>query len=184
MNSGTQDSLDLAALRYPIGKRKSRMVFSAASRATTMDEIEELPACIGDAAGGLTAAQLDTPYRPGGWTVRQVVHHVADAHLVIYVRARIALTEDDPPVKTWDEVTWAELPDAKAMPIDTSLAIIGAVHARLTHLLRALSPDQFARTMRHPEWGVIPLDELIEICAWHGRHHTAHIVRLRERRGW
>lgn len=179
-------STDMLELQYPIGKRVhgTGKVFTSASRRAAIDDIAELPANLRQAVAGLTIAQLDTPYRPGGWTVRQVVHHLADAHVVLYARAKIALTEDNPPVKMWDEDTWAELPDAKAMEIDGSLAIVDAVHARFVHLLNLLAPDQFGRTMQHPVWGVIPLDELVEICAWHGRHHTAHICALRTRNGW
>ncbi|HEY2164929.1 MAG TPA: DinB family protein, partial [Gemmatimonadaceae bacterium] len=119
-----------------------------------------------------------------GWTVRQVVHHVADAHMVLYTRARTAVTEDNPFVKTWDEERWAELPDAKAMAIDGSLAIIDAVHTRFVHLLRALAAAQWERTMRHPDWGVISIDSLVDLCAWHGKHHTAHVVELRRRNSW
>jgi hypothetical protein len=183
MQPDDASSTDALALRYPIGKRAPRTVFSRASRSAAIDDIAELPPNLRQAVAGLSVAQLDTPYRPGGWTVRQVVHHLADAHVVLYARAKIALTEDNPPVKMWDEVTWAELPDA-AMPIDASLAIVDATHARFVYLLNMLMPDQFGRTMTHPMWGVIPLDELIEICAWHGKHHTAHICALRKRNGW
>jgi hypothetical protein len=179
-------STDRMALQYPIGKRVpgTGTVFTSASRRAAIDDIAKLPANLRQAVVGLTIAQLDTPYRPDGWTVRQVVHHLADAHLVLYARAKIALTEDNPPVTTWDEVTWAELPDARTMPVDGSLSIVDAVHARFIYLLNRLLPDQFGRTIRHPLWGVIPVDELIEICAWHGRHHTAHIRALRTRNGW
>lgn len=175
---------DTADLRYPIGRHTRRTAFSAESRAATIASIERTPANFRRASAGLTDAQLDTPYRPDGWTVRQVVHHLADAHLVLYTRTKIALTEDNPPVKMWDEVTWAELLDARRMPIDGSLSIIDAVHARLVHLLKTLTPEQFGRTMRHPEWGVVSIDWLADLAAWHGEHHTAHISELRKRRGW
>lgn len=177
-------SAELTALRYPIGERATRTVLSSEARAAAIEEIENLPADLHRAVAGLTDAQLDTPYRPDGWTVRQVVHHLADAHSIIATRVRTALTEDDPPVKMWDEVPWAELPDAKAMPIDVSLSIVDAVHARFTYLLRALTPKQFARTSRHPDWGTIPVDYLVDLCVWHGKHHTAQISALRERSGW
>lgn len=175
---------EMLALQYPIGTRDSHREFTSATRRAAIDDIAVLPADLRAAVADLDDTQLDTPYRPGGWTVRQVVHHVADANVVIYTRARIALTEASPPVKTWDEVTWAELPDARTMPIDASLAMLAAVHARLTHLLNQLSPDQGARTMSHPVWGVMPVDDLVELCAWHGKHHVAHIVALRKRKGW
>lgn len=175
---------ELETLRYPIGRREQRAEYSTASRNASIDDIAALPASVRQIVAALADTQLDTPYRRGGWTVRQVVHHVADAHLVLYVRARIALTEDNPSVKVWDEVTWAELPDARTMPIDASLSILDAVHARFVHLLARLTPEQFGRTMQHPMWGVVPIDELVEICAWHGRHHAAHIRTLRKRNGW
>jgi DinB family protein len=175
---------DAGDLRYPIGRYAPHTPFSDASRAATIASIEQTPAKFRRASAGLTDAQLDTPYRPDGWTVRQVVHHLADAHMVLYARTKIALTEDNPPVKMWDEVTWAELLDARSMPIDGSLAIIDAVHARLVHLLETLTPDQFGRTMKHPEWGVVSIDWLVGLCAWHGEHHTAHVSELRKRRGW
>lgn len=172
------------ALQYPIGKRVPRMAFSSESRAAAIGEMAALPANLRRAIAGLSDAQLDTPYRPGGWTVRQVVHHLPDAHVVLYARTKIALTEDNPAVTLWDEVEWAELPDATAMAIDASLSMADAVHARFVHLLGMLTPDQFRRTLRHPLWGVIPVDDLVEICAWHGRHHVAHICALRTRSGW
>lgn len=175
---------DRQALRYPIGTRTPRTSFSSASRQAAIDEIASLPDSLWHAVAGLSDVQLDTPYRPAGWTVRQVVHHLADAHVVIYARVKIALTEHEPPVTLWDEIEWAELPDAKTMAIHASLAILDAVHARLVHLLNLLSPGQFERTLRHPVWGTIPVDELVEICAWHGRHHVAHVRALRTRCGW
>lgn len=177
-------SFDMLAVRYPIGKRAPRTAFSAESRKAAIDAVAEMPGNLRRAVAGLTDPQLDTLYRPGGWSVRQVVHHLADAHLVLYARAKLALTDDNPPVALWDEVNWAELPDAKAMAIDASLAIVDAIHARFVHLLRALTAEQCGRTLRHPIWGVIPVDELVEICAWHGKHHVAHICGLRERSGW
>lgn len=187
MHPGTMSSMssaELSALRYPIGKRATRTELSSEARATAIDEIMHLPADLRRVVAGLTDAQLDTPYRPEGWTVRQVVHHLADAHAIIATRVRTALTEDNPPVKMWDEVPWAELPDARAMPIDVSLAMVDAVQARLTYLLKALTPDQFARTSRHPEWGTITVDYLVDLGVWHGKHHTAQIRALRERSGW
>jgi hypothetical protein len=171
-------------LRYPIGTFAPRTSFTAESRAGAIASIERMPANLRRAVAGLADAQLDTPYRPGGWTVRQVVHHVADAHMVLYTRVKVAQTEDNPPVKTWDEVTWAELVDAKRMPIDGSLAILDAVHARLVHFLETLAPDRFSRTTTHPDWGVVSIDGLVDLCRWHGDHHTAHISELRKQRGW
>ena len=175
---------DAPDLRYPIGKRVPRSSHTAESRAAAIKVIAATPARLKKAVAGRTKKQLDTPYRPGGWTVRQVVHHVADSHMNAYVRTRLTLTEDNPPVKPYDESKWAELSDAKTMPIEGSLAIIEALHARWVHLLRALPPAQLARTMFHPEHGKISLDALLEIYAWHGPHHTAHVSELRRREGF
>jgi len=183
-HTNTTSSTEMLSLRYPIGERVRRATHTRASRAVAIDDIAALPANLRQEVAGLTDIQLDTPYRPDGWTVREVVHHLADAHLVLCVRAKVALTEDCPPVMLWDEVTWAELPDATTMPIETSLAIVDAVHARFVFLLKALAPHQFDRSINHPVWGVVPVDELVEICAWHGKHHIAHITALRTRIGW
>lgn len=171
-------------LRYPIGKRVPRTSFTTESRATAIQTIADTPARLSKAVSGLTESHLDTPYRPGGWTVRQVVHHVADSHMNAYVRTRLALTEDNPPVKPYDEAKWAELPDSTTLPIEGSLQIIAALHARWVHLLRALPPEQLSRTMHHPEHGSLSLDALLEIYAWHGPHHTAHVTELRKRSGF
>ena len=171
-------------LRFPIGKRVPRTSHTVESRAVAIQTIADTPANLKRAVTGLTDAHLDTPYRPGGWTVRQVVHHVADSHMNAYVRTRLALTEENPLVKPYDEAKWAELPDAKTLPIEGSLAIIAALHERWVHLLRALPADQLGRTMHHPEHGDISLDALLEIYAWHGPHHTAHVTELRKRSGF
>jgi hypothetical protein len=168
-------------LRYPIGKRVPRATITAESRAAAIQTIAETPEKLKKAVTGLTAAQLDTPYRPGGWTVRQLVHHIADSHMNAYVRTRLALTEDNPAVKPYDEAKWAELPDAKTLPIEGSLAIIAALHERWMHLVRSLPADQLSRTMFHPEHGAISIDVVLEIYAWHGPHHTAHVTELRRR---
>jgi len=175
---------DTPDLRYPIGKRVPRASHTAESRAAAIQIIADTPARLKKAVTGLTEKQLDTPYRPGGWTVRQVVHHVADSHMNAYVRTRLALTEDNPPVKPYDESKWAELPDAKVMPIAGSLAIIEALHERWVHLLRALPAEKLSSTMFHPEHGKITIDALLEIYAWHGPHHTAHVTELRKREGF
>ena len=136
------------------------------------------------AVAGLNDEQIDTPYREGGWTVRQVVHHVADSHMNAYVRARLTLTEDRPLVQPYDEKVWAVLHDARTAPIEPSLALIEGLHARFVALLRSLSPSDFTRTFRHPETGEWSLERLVAFYAWHGKHHTAHIRSLRERMGW
>jgi len=132
----------------------------------------------------LSTEQLDTPYRPGGWTVRQVVHHLPDSHLNSYIRFRLALTEKEPTIKPYDQERWAELDDAKTAPIEPSLALLEALHQRWIMLLRSLIPADFARTFNHPEMGIVTLDATLRLYEWHGRHHTAHITSLRERMGW
>lgn len=173
-----------ADLRYPIGSFPELRLFSSETRAAAIADIQETPTQLAMAVSGLTDAQLDTPYRPEGWTVRQVVHHLADAHMVLSTRVRTALTAPDSRVTMWDEEGWAGLPDAKTMPIGGSLTIVEAVHDRAVHLLRALTPDDWSRAIRHPEWGIVPVDTLVNRWAWHGKHHTAHILGLRRRTGW
>ena len=171
-------------LQYPIGCFEWRGSNSDADRQRYLDEIEQAPARMRVAVARLSDSQLDTPYRPGGWTVRQVVHHVPDSHLNSYVRFRLALTEEKPTIKPYDESRWAELTDARTAPIEISLAFLESLHARWMLLLRNLRPEDFAREFRHPELGVVSLDKNIAIYAWHGRHHVAHITSLRERMGW
>lgn len=172
------------ALRFPIGKFLPMAQVSDSALTKWIGEIEALPDALFGAVQGLTLDQLDTPYRPGGWTVRQVVHHVADSHINSYVRYRLALTEDSPVIKTYREAAWAELWDAKSLPVEVSLDLLRALHQRWVVLLRSMTPDQFARTFTHPENGTMRLDVNTGLYAWHGRHHTAHITRLRDRNGW
>jgi hypothetical protein len=156
-----------------------------ARRAACVARIAAAPAALRAAVAGLSEAQLDTPYRPGGWTVRQVVHHVPDSHLNAYVRIRLALTEDTPTIKPYEEARWAELPDARTLPIDTSLALLEGLHARWVALLGVLGAADGARQFHHPEHGrLITVDELIAMYAWHGEHHVAHVTSLRARNGW
>lgn len=133
---------------------------------------------------GLNSEQLSTPYREGGWTVRQVIHHVPDSHMNAYVRSKLALTETDPTIKPYDEAAWAELVDSRDTPVDVSLALLEALHVRWVTVLRAMSAADFARPFRHPELGPVPLEKNLALYAWHGKHHTAHIVNLRERMQW
>src|SRR5215472_10806744 len=170
--------------RYPIGNFEMPARVTSARREQAMDEIRSLPAKIRAAVKGLKEAQLDTPYRTGGWTVRQVVHHVPDSHLNAYVRLKLALTETEPTIKTYQEGRWAELGDVKATPIETSLALLENLHKRWVVLLRSLERDDWARKFRHPDWGLVTVDFLLAQYAWHGRHHVAHITSLREREGW
>jgi hypothetical protein len=174
----------MADLRYPVGKFNFEEDPTAEQTQQAIDEIAATPANLRAAVSGLTDAQLDTPYREGGWTVRQVVHHVVDSHLNSYIRFRFALTEDEPTIKPYDEAVWAELIDAKSSPVEVSLALLEPLHERWVTLLRSLTPEDFKRQFRHPEIGAVTLEKNVGLYAWHGKHHTAHITGLREREGW
>jgi hypothetical protein len=174
-----------ADLRYPIGRFEYDGGAAADQRAAWIADVAGLPAQLRAAVGGLAPGQLDTPYRPGGWTVRQVVHHLPDSHLNAYTRFKLALTESGPTIKPYDEGAWAELEDVRVTPPDVSLALLDALHDRLVRLLRSMGPDDFARTFRHPERArALALDETLALYAWHGRHHVAHVTALRDRMGW
>lgn len=171
--------------RYPIGPFRFDGETSPGRREQWIGEIAAAPAQLRSAVDGLSAAQLDTPYRTGGWTVRQVVHHLPDSHLNAYTRIKLALTEEEPTIKPYEEARWAELPDARTGPVEPSLALLASLHQRWLLLLRQLRPADFERRFRHPEHGrIFGLDETIALYAWHGRHHVAHITALRGRMGW
>jgi hypothetical protein len=174
----------LSDLAYPIGTFAWGGPAGAADRARRIDEIAAAPAALRAAVAGLTDAQLDTPYRPGGWTVRQVVHHVPDSHVNAYARFKLAVTEDVPAIKPYREAAWAELADVRTVPVATSLALLDALHERWVVFLRSLGEAEWARTFRHPDLGVVPLEKNLALYAWHGRHHVAHVTALRERMGW
>jgi DinB superfamily len=171
-------------LRYPIGQFQDAGPFTDEQRQRLIDQLAAAPTKLRAAVEGLSAQQLETPYRPGGWTVRQVVHHLPDSHLNSYIRFRLALTEDEPTIKPYYENRWAELDDARHAPIDLSVALFEALHRRWVLLLRSLRPQDLARTFIHPELGVVDLEKNLSLYAWHGRHHVAHITSLRERMGW
>ncbi|MFL6277469.1 MAG: YfiT family bacillithiol transferase [Blastocatellia bacterium] len=171
-------------LRFPIGQFNWEGESSPAQREQFINDISELPARLRAAVAGLTDEQFDTPYRDGGWSVRQVVHHLADSHLNSYVRFRLALTEETPTIKAYDEAQWAELEDARRAPVEVSLALIESLHDRWVRLLRSLQPEDFAREFRHPERGTVSLDANLGLYSWHGKHHAAHITNLRQRMGW
>jgi hypothetical protein len=171
-------------LRYPVGKFQFPESVSARELATFIDQIEDAPAKLRAAVSGLSESQLDTPYRPGGWTVRQLAHHVPDSHMNSYVRFRLALTEDEPVIKPYEEGRWAELADARTLPVSPSLALLDSLHARWVPLLRSLSDDDWKRTFRHPDLGLVSLENNAALYAWHGRHHVAHVTALRERMHW
>jgi hypothetical protein len=174
----------MSDLRYPTGKFVRDPDSTPEKIAAWIDAIEAAPGRLRAAASGLSPEQLDTPYRPGGWTVRQVVHHVPESHMNAYVRFKLALTEDEPTIKPYDEGRWAELADVRDTPIEVSLALLDALHRRWVILLRSLSPADLTRRLIHPEMGVLALDTVLQLYAWHGRHHTAHVTALRERMGW
>jgi uncharacterized damage-inducible protein DinB len=171
-------------LRYPIGRANRKASLPPDERRAAIDAIANTPGALRAAVSGLSEAQLDTPYRPGGWTVRQLVHHVADSHMNAYLRFRFALTEENFTVKPYNEAVWAELEDARTMPAEVSLSLLDAMHQRWVTLLRATPPAAFARELTHPENGPMTLDSLLGTYAWHGRHHTAHVTGLRERMAW
>jgi hypothetical protein len=171
-------------LRYPIGKFQRPAALSAAERRTAIDEIAAAPAQLRAAVKGLTEAQLETPYRPDGWTVRQVVHHVPESHLNAYTRFKLALTEDTPTIKPYDENGWSRTDDVRTTPIETSLVLLESLHDRWVRLLDSVSEAEFDRKLTHPESGVMNLHQLLALYQWHGKHHVAHVTTLRERNGW
>ena len=171
-------------LRYPVGRLQEEGPLGAARRLELIEQIAETPERLRAAIHGLDHRQLDTPYRPGGWTVRQVIHHVPDSHLNAYVRFKLALTEETPTIKPYAEALWAALPDTGRTAPEVSLTLLDALHKRWVILLRAMDDEGFARTLKHPELGLRTLDQMLALYAWHGRHHVAHVTSLREREGW
>jgi uncharacterized damage-inducible protein DinB len=170
--------------RYPIGKFHYEGSMNEGQKQAYLDDIAQTPAKLREAVKGISDVQLDTPYRPGGWTVRQVVHHVPDSHLNSYVRFKLALTEDEPTIKPYAEDRWAELADTKATPIEVSLTLLDSLHDRWVRLLRSLTAEEWKRTFRHPDLGPMTLEKTLALYAWHGRHHVAHVTELRARSGW
>jgi len=171
-------------LRYPVGKFDMQGEVTDGQRPALIQQIADTPTNLRAAVKGLNEQQLDTTYRPGGWTVRQVVHHLPDSHMNSYIRFKLAVTEQQPTIKPYEEALWAELFDAKTAPIETSLLLLEALHQRWVMFLQSLKPANFARTLLHPENGVMKVDTLLRLYAWHGRHHVAHITALRTRMGW
>lgn len=169
--------------RFPLGKFERPAAFTAATRAEAILTVRELPLRLAEAVRGLNEQQLDTPYRDGGWTVRQLVHHVADSHTNCLLRFKLALTEENPAIKAYRQDAWAGLADSR-LPVEVSLRLIAAVHERWVALLESMTPPDFERCFVHPENGPQSLNLALAIYAWHSRHHTAHITRLRERKGW
>jgi hypothetical protein len=177
----TQPAVDLS---YPIGKFQWAGFNTDADRRRYFDQIAEAPGKLRTAVAGLSPQQLDTPYRPGGWTVRQVVHHVPDSHLNAYIRFKWTLTEHEPMIKAYDEKAWANTAEIAGTPIEVSLALLENLHKRWVSLLRHMKPDDFGRKLKHPELGIVELDRYLAMYAWHSQHHVAHIVGLRQREGW
>ena len=175
---------DLDAIRYPIGKVQIVEHVTPQDRSRWIGQIAEAPARLRSALAGLSDQQLDRRYREGGWTLRQVAHHLADEHANAFGYFKKAVTEDDPPVNVYVEPRWAETKDAREAPVELSLDLLTALHARWIILLNSLSEEDFARAYAHGRRGRVSLDEGIQLYAWHGRHHTAHITSLREREGW
>jgi uncharacterized damage-inducible protein DinB len=175
---------DLDDLRFPIGRFSPPSVSLAETRAAHIENLGMLAGRLRAAVSGLSDSELDTPYRQEGWTVRQVVHHVADSHANCYIRFKLALTEDWPTVKPYDEVAWANLPDSRRLPVDVSLSMIEALHLRWVGLLEAMSEEDFNKGYVHPEQGRQNLAKVLALYDWHSRHHTAHITSLRARQGW
>jgi hypothetical protein len=174
----------MSSLSYPVGRFERPDSLTDAQRKDAIASIAATPKRFRDAIAGLNDRQLDTPYRPDGWTVRQVAHHVPDSHMNAYIRFKLALTEDNPTIKPYEEAEWAKLADVRATPVETSLALLDHLHARWDTILRAMTASDFARTLHHPENGKLTLDQMLALYEWHGRHHTAHITSLRERNGW
>jgi len=170
--------------RYPVGQLTIPPAYSRDWRNRAIAEIAETPRKFRAATAGLSPEQLDTPYRDGGWTVRQVIHHLPDSHLNAYVRLKLALTEDAPTIKPYDEARWAALADSSLVPVEVSLSLLESLHERWVTLLRSMSEGDFERPYEHPETGRHDLNYLVAMYSWHGRHHTAHITTLREERGW
>jgi len=174
----------MSDLSYPIGKFAAPSEYTPEGRAAAIQEIKRTPAHVRDAVRGLDASQLLTPYREGGWTLAQVVHHLADAHVNGYVRFKWTLTEDRPAIKLYDQTIWATLPDAKTADIEDSLTLLDILHVRWAQTLDNMAPADFSREFIHPIRGPESLDRHVALYAWHGRHHTAHITGLRARMGW
>jgi len=171
-------------LRYPIGPFQAPGTVSESDRQLFIQQIADTPAQLRESVRGLTDEQLSTPYRDGGWTPRQVAHHIADSHLNSYVRFKLAVTENTPTIKAYNEAVWAELDDAKNTPAETSVQLLESLHERWVRFLRTLSGEELERTFLHPELGTVTVDRNIALYAWHGRHHVAHITALRQRNGW
>lgn len=179
----TVPEADLESLKYPVGRFAATTIGDEERRAL-IDGVAELPARLRLVVEGWSDDRLDTPYRPGGWTVRQLVHHLADAHMHAYARFRIGLTESEAELRLYDVDAWADLPDSLEQGVGVSLDLLEGLHGRWAFLLRSMTPEDFDRGVLHPKRGRMTLDATLQLYSWHGRHHLAHITRLRDRMGW
>jgi len=175
---------DLELLRYPTGRFKRQPSISDLERADLITAIAACPDALAQAVDGLSEAQLDTPYREGGWTARQLVHHIFDSHANAFIRFRLALTEDNPRISAYDENAWAHLADSQLVSADVSVKLVAGLHHRWVVMLNGMSEHQFTRTLEHPENGPMSLDAMLQLYAWHGLHHVRHLTALRERNNW
>jgi hypothetical protein len=174
----------MSDLQYPIGKFHFAGPLTDDQRRSAVNDIATAPANLRLAVKDLSEPQLDTPYRPAGWTLRQVVHHVPDSHMNAYIRFKLALTEDEPTIKPYEQQLWADLPDTKSTPVEVSLTLLDSLHERWVQLLQSFTASDWKRTFRHPELGVVSLERNLALYAWHGRHHVAHVTELRKRNSW
>lgn len=170
--------------RYPIGKFRFEGPFDEPQRNRHVGNIEQAPVALREAIRGLSPQQIETPYREGGWTVRQVVHHVPESHMNAYIRFKLALTEDEPTIKPYMEDRWASTGEVASTPLEVSLSFLESLHDRWVRLLRSLQPQDWKRSFRHPELGLVSLEKNLALYSWHGQHHVAHITELRKRMGW
>ena len=180
----TTEAAESAVLRYPIGGPSLSGPFSPEQRSAALDGIRQLPTNLGSAVAAFSEEQLETPYRPGGWTVRQLVHHIADSHMNAYVRVRLALTEDWPTIVAYQEARWADLEDARSAAVSSSLDLLQALHTRWVRLFASLGEPDWKRGYTHPQNGRQSVEQALMLYDWHGRHHTAHITQLSARMGW
>ncbi len=176
--------LDLEDLKYPAGRFKKNLALTSDERKACIEAIADCPDLLLKAVGGFSEEQFDTAYREGGWTVRQLVHHMFDSHANAFIRFRLALTEPNPLIKAYDQNAWAHLPDSILAPADISVRLLKGLHERWVIMLKEMTLEQFARTMEHPQNGPMSLDVVVQMYAWHGHHHVRHITALSEREGW